>query len=72
MSQDDKRALAIMQESAELCDGHYEIALTWKVFPPDLPNNKIVAKRRLGLLKKRLVKDPELHQKYSVFMDDFF
>ena len=72
MSQDDKRALAIMQESAELCDGHYEIALPWKVFPPDLPNNKIVAERRLWLLKKRLVKDPELHQKYSVFMDDLF
>ncbi|XP_015754707.1 PREDICTED: uncharacterized protein LOC107334288 [Acropora digitifera] len=73
MSQDDKRALAIMEESVELCDGHYEIALPWKVFPPDLPNNKIVAERRLGLLKKRLVvKDPELHQKYSVFMDDLF
>ena len=71
-SQDDKRALAIMEESVELCDGHYEIALPWKVFPPDLPNNKIVAERRLGLLKKRLVKDPELHQKYSVFMDDLF
>ena len=27
VSQDDKRALAIMEESAELCDGHYEIAL---------------------------------------------
>ena len=70
MSQDDKRALAVMEESAELCNGHYEIALPWRVFPPDLPNNKIVAERCFGLLKKRLVKDPELHQKYSVFMDD--
>ena len=50
MLQDDKRALAIMEESAELSDDHYEIALPWKVFPPDLPNNKIVAERRLGLL----------------------
>ena len=72
MLQDDKRALAIIQESAELCDGHYEIALPWKVFPTDLPNNKIVAERHLGLLKKRLVKDQELHEKYSVFMDDLF
>ena len=62
LSQDDKRALAIMEESAELCGGHSEIALPWKVFPPDLPNNKIVAERRLGLLKKRLLKDPELHR----------
>ena len=72
LSQDDKKALAIMEESAELHGGHYEIALPWKVFPPDLPNNKIVAERRLGLLKKRLLKDPELHRKYSLFMDDLF
>ena len=61
MSQEDKRALTIMEESAELRDGHYEIALPWKVFPPELPNNKIVAEHRLGLLKKRLIKDPGLH-----------
>ena len=72
LSEDDKRALAIMEESAEFRDGHYEIALPWKVFPPHLPNNKIVAERRLGLLKKRLVRDPELHWKYSIFMDDLF
>ena len=72
LSQDDKRALAIMEESAELRGGHYEIALPWKVFPPDLPNNKIVAEHRLGLLKKRLLKDPELHRKYSLFMEDLF
>ena len=72
LSQDDKRALAIMEESAKLRGCHYEIALPWKVFPPDLPNNKIVAEHRLGLLKKRLLKDLELHRKYSLFMEDLF
>ncbi|XP_073237808.1 uncharacterized protein [Porites lutea] len=72
LSQDDKRALVIMEDSAELRGGHYEVALPWKVFPPDLPNNKIVAEHRLGLLKKRLLKDPQLHRKYSLFMDDLF
>ena len=61
-----------MEESAEPRGCHYEIALPWKVFPPDLPNNKIVAKHNLGLLKKRLLKDPELHRKYSLFMEDLF
>ena len=70
--QDDKRALVIMQESAELLSGHYEIALPWKVFPPDLPNNKIVVEHCLGLLGKRLLKDPKLHRKYPLFMDDLF
>ena len=40
------------------------------MFPPDLPNNKMQAKQRLQLLKKRLTKDCDLHQKYSVFMND--
>ena len=35
MSQEDKRALNIMEKSTELRGGHYEIALPWKVFPPD-------------------------------------
>ena len=61
-----------MEKSAELRGGHYEIALPWKVFPPDLPNNKIVAEHRLGLLKKRLIRDSELHRKYASFMDNLF
>ena len=39
-------------------------------FPPNLPNNKTQAEQRLLSLKKRLVRDPELHQKYSAFMED--
>ena len=61
-----------MEESADLRGGHYEIALPWKAFLPDLPNNKIVTERCLGLLKKRLLKDPELHRNHSLFMDDLF
>ena len=38
-SQDDKRALTVMEESAELRDGHYQIAIPWKILPPYLPNN---------------------------------
>ena len=72
MSQEDKRALTIMEESAEIRDGHYQIAIPCKVFPPYLRNNKAVAQHRLSLLKKRLKRDPELHQKYALFVDDLF
>ena len=70
LSQEDKRALHTMEQSVRLCDGHYEVALSWKVFPPNLPNNKMQAEQRLLSLKKRLARDPELHQKYSAFMED--
>lgn len=70
LSQEDKRALHTMEQSVRRCDGRYEIALPWKVFPPNLPNNKMQAEQRLLSLKKRLVRDPELHQKNSAFMED--
>ena len=72
MSQEDRRALKMMEESTKLCDGHYEVALPWRVFPPDLPNNKMLAEHRLCLLKKRLMRDQALHRKYCSFMEDLF
>ena len=70
MSQEDKRALDIMNETAKLENGHYEIALPWKINPPCLDNNKIVAQHRLSLLKKRLLKDQDLFTKYKSCIDD--
>ena len=70
MSQNDKCALDIMHETAKLKDGHYKIALPWNDDPPILKNNKIVAEHRLKLLKKRLLKDPDLLAKYKECIDD--
>ena len=70
LSQNDKRALQIMNETATLKNGHYEIALPWKTNPPCLDNNKTVAQHRLRLLQKRLSKDQELLRKYKECMED--
>ena len=70
MSQNDRKALEIMEESVTIQNGHYEIALPWKSYPPNLPNNRGQAERRLELLKKRLRKNPELLEKYREFMDN--
>ena len=70
MSQEDKHALRIFTETAKLENGHYEVALPWKTDPPQLENNKIVAQRRLALLKKRLLVDKELCKKYCDCVDD--
>ncbi|XP_028413652.1 uncharacterized protein LOC114536505 [Dendronephthya gigantea] len=70
MSVEDSRALGMMEGSVQLKDEHYEVALPWKNFPPRLPNNRPLAEHRLNLLKKRLLKDPQLLSKYSEFMDN--
>ena len=70
MSQEDKRALDIINETAKLENRQYEIALLWKINPPCLDNNRIVAKHRLSLLKKRLLNDQDLFTKYKSCIDD--
>jgi hypothetical protein len=39
MSQNDKRALEIMEQSAKLIDGHYEDKTALENYPPHLSNN---------------------------------
>ena len=59
-----------MEASVKHKDGHYEIALPWKNYPPCLEDNKRLAEHRLSLLKKRLQRDPALLSKYAAFMED--
>ena len=72
MSPNDKRALNIMEDSVRLVNGHYEISLPWKNYPPHLSNNVSQARQRLRSLKSRFQRDPSLLEKYNKFMDDLF
>ena len=70
MSEDDHKAVAIMEQTAVLNGNYYTMALPWKSPPPLLPNDRVIALHRLMLLKKRFHKDPGLFSKYSQVMDD--
>ena len=54
-----------------MVDGHYQVALPWRYDPPYLPNNKVVAERRGLLLKKRLLRDEAMLEKYKMTMTDY-
>ena len=71
MSVEDKRALAIMEQSVKLEDGHYQVALPWRQHPPFLPYNRSMAERRLQMLKNRLQRDSELCQNYKATMEQY-
>ena len=71
VSVEDHRALDLMEKSLTMVDGHYQVALPWHRDPPDLPNNKRMAERRLHSLKSRLKKDDKLLEKYKVTMEDY-
>ena len=71
MSVEDKKALAIMEQSVKLEHGHYQIALPWRNYPPVLPYNRYMAERRLQALKSRFLQDGELFENYKTTMDQY-
>ena len=71
MSGDDRQALAILENSGRLVEGHYQLALPWRYRPPSLKNNCCIALRRLHFLKKRFQKDPSLKEKYCKTLNDY-
>ncbi|XP_071483331.1 uncharacterized protein [Diadema antillarum] len=70
-SVEDLRALKVMKESAVMVDGHYQVALPWRSYPPVLPNNRRLAEARLGYLKKRLERNEALRDKYVETVSDY-
>jgi hypothetical protein len=71
MSVEDRKALSIMEDSAKLVDGHYQIALPWRDSTPSLPNNKQMVEKRLISLQWRLKRNPVLRKQYRVVIEDY-
>ncbi|XP_071952433.1 uncharacterized protein [Antedon mediterranea] len=69
MSQSDIQALTSMEESVTYKDGHYHVAMPWKASPSTLPNNRVLAERRLKTLQARLERSNDTHSKYTEFME---
>jgi hypothetical protein len=44
----------------EFVNGHYQVGLPWKYDLVELLNNRSMAEKRVNLLKKRFIRDPEL------------
>ena len=71
-SKEDRHAYKIMQSSISEADGHYQLPLLWKENCKNrLPNNLPLAQRRLFSLKKRLMKDTVLKERYTKVINDY-
>ena len=70
-SVEDKRALEMMENSFVKVNGHYQVALPWRSYPPHLHDNRELAVKRCELLKRRLLKDGDLATKYKAAMSDY-
>ncbi len=70
MSIDDKGVVDVWNKTLAVVDGHYQMDIPFKLYQPQLPDNRSVAGRRLLSLGRRLNKDPELHRRYKAGIDD--
>ena len=67
-SQEDMRFLSILDQNISFKDGHYEMPLPFKEEWPVLPNNKVIAFKRLKGLCRRFDNDIKFRQDYFSFM----
>ena len=58
MSIEDHRALAVLESSVCMADGHYQLAFPWRYNPLYLSNSCPAADHRLNSLRRRILKDP--------------
>ena len=70
-SVEDKRALQMMENSFVKVNGHYQVALPWRSYPPNLHDNRELAVKRCESLKRRLLNDGDLAAKYKAAMTDY-
>ncbi len=68
-SQDDKKVVGIWEDSVRLVKGHYQLDIPFKKSPPELSNNRNLANKRIGRLRKKLTNNPKLLSSCRAEMD---
>ena len=71
LSQEDRRALHILNNTVRMEDGHYSVGLLWKNECRIGSDGRDVAERRREGLTRRFKKNPDLYQKYCSKMTEY-
>ena len=71
MSQEDKKALKMLNESKALEDGRYKFCLPWKDESTSLPYNRSMAEHRLKLLERKFERNINYAQLYKEQLQDY-
>lgn len=71
LSREDKRALALMENTIKFNGERYEMPLLWKDKSAILPESKNMALKRLHCLERKLDKNPEMAAQYCDKIDEY-
>ena len=67
---EDRRVLELWDKNVSFSDGHYTLPIPFKNPALKLPDNQQMAEKRLSSLKRKLLKNYDLHRKYMDGMND--
>ncbi|XP_055848298.1 uncharacterized protein LOC129913548 [Episyrphus balteatus] len=71
MSDDDARALNLLNTRTVRKNGRFETTLLWKIDEFQLPDSYPMARKRLVCLQKRMQRDPVLAEKLNSKIDEY-
>ena len=72
LSVEDRQAVEILERGIVKLDVGYEVPITWKDGEPDLPNNRLLAEKRLQGLLRRFQLEPAFEKDYRAAMEKNF
>ena len=70
ISHDDQQFLKLMDQETIKVDGHYVVPLPLKSKDVNLPNNRVLALKRLNCLHIRFLKDNQFYEMCEIFIAD--
>ena len=71
MTPEGKLAWTKVNKSLKFDGKHYEVAVPWRDERPQLPNNLLMAKKRLVSTERKLLKDKRVAVAYQQILDDY-
>ncbi len=71
LSSEDVKVMNMFEQTCKKRGDRFEIGLPWKEDPSTLPNNYVVAERRLHALERNLMKDEQKAELYKKAMNEY-
>ena len=70
-SREDKRALETLERTVKHVCNRYEVGMLWREGEVNVPDNRLMAEKRLESTERKLKRDGELAKKYCAIIDDY-
>ena len=71
MTPDESSAWRKVSKSMKFENDRYVVAVPWRDDRPSLPNNRLLAEKRLESTERKLAKNPEIAESYQKIIKEY-